>query len=247
MRGVRFWCIVAALSNAVACSSVDKKALSLQRDQLKLELSTLQTLQTQLQSPPFPPGSRDVEVFVSAPLINQVLTAADGFREAIPGISGGTIHVESIRFSPRDDSPFLTVKASATDGSLAVSLSVTAILFVDDATPTAPVFRVRIRDVAPEIKVSSINIFVPKFVRQLLTIKADTLAMNRLSFPLPTQSLFSVDTPALNLGQQLLTPRNNGSWVHYSISRPASSQPYNIRVDRYVFLRDGVHVYASLI
>lgn len=247
MQSLRRECIFSLLPIALlAGCSVNHRALELQVSQRQLELSSLQNVKDDL-SKPFPPGNRDVDIFISASLINQVLTAADNTEIPITKIPGAVITFHKIRFAARDDSPLLSVDAHAHKGSFDVALAVTAMLLVDDTATSGPVFRVRVLDVAPTLSVSFLKVSRWRFLRNLATLKADELAVQKIAFPLPIQEVIATDVPALAIEQTLETSRKNDSWIRYAITRDPFALSSRLRVDKYLFLRDGIHVYASIL
>ena len=238
--------LVATMAVASLGCGLRSAVLRLERSQLEQELGALRALDASLHSG-FPPGSRHVELFVSFDVVNQILAAADRLQFPIPGIRNATLRFDEIRFMPQDDSPGLIVKASATKGSLTVAAAVDAYLLIEDAGQgQAPVLRVRVRKVAPVVKIWWVRLTHFVFLQRLATLKADELAVNKIAFPLPLEKAFVLEAPAVNATGRVNTPRNNGSWIEYRISRPAFSLPRTVHVDRYVFLRDGIHMFASI-
>ena len=40
--------------------------------------------------------------------------------------------------------------------------------------------------------------------------------------------------------------RPNGSWIRYSIRKPGSTLGRVVKIDRVVFLSDGIHLFATI-
>jgi hypothetical protein len=81
----------------------------------------------------------------------------------------------------------------------------------------------------------------------LATYEVDKLALNNLVFTLPIEQALALHLPKSAVVQRVLTPRGNGSWVDYQVSHRADIDfKRTLHVDSILFLRDGIHVFASV-
>jgi hypothetical protein len=236
-------CALLALTQP-ACY-LTRDALRQERSRLQMELDALQNLERDLGSPGFP-GARHVELKLGFDVINQVLAGADGVEVPLPQQRDAFLRIHEIRFTGQDATPLLTVRASAKKYGVTVDAAVTAMLVLDQPDPAQPpVFRVRIHDIAPVVTWRQFTLRRLELARKVLVTKADQLAVNNIAFPIPMEHALRLDIPAVAQEARVET-RNNGSYIRYRISKPPSTLNRVVRIDRVVFLSDGIHLYATI-
>jgi hypothetical protein len=219
--------------------------LQLAHSRLILESETLKELRTKLSAPGFPPGSRHLEVTVSYAAINQILAGAQNLSYPLPKPQGAVLHFDKLQVIPADGTPMLSVQAYVTQGTVRLDLDVLAILFYDDQSGQAPIFRVRIKDLKPFLTWNVVRHLL--LAHSIATYEADKLAINELAFTVPIEQALALNLPQSEVVQRILTPRGNGSWVDYKISRTKGiALKRTVRLDAVLFLRDGVHFFASV-
>lgn len=234
------WVAIVLVSSACGLST---DFLKLKRDRLTAELAELQALAVDLNDPNFPPGQRDLEFFLSYSLLNRVLEGADGFSAPIPGVKGATFQLVRARLRSVDGPPYLDVEARAVRGGLAVDLEVNAELLADP--PAKPeVFRVRVNEIKPVFSWNCVRLGGIWFARQLATVKADQWALDALHFPIPVEQAFAVDVPGTDV---VVAAPTKGGVIRARIQRPALPTYYGlVTLDKILFLRDGIHLLATV-
>jgi hypothetical protein len=239
--------LVASLAASQSGCYLTRDALRQERSRLQLELDALRNLKGALADPAFPGGGKHIVVKVGYDMINQVLAGADNIEVPIPQARDAVLHIHEIRMNGQDATPLLNVRASASKYGVRLEVAVTAMLVLDQPDPTQPpIFRVRIQDIAPVLTWRSFTLRGMELARKVLVTKADGLAVNHIAFPVPMEQALRLDIPAVDQRADLPTPRGNGSWVRYQIRKPASTLNRVFRIDRVVFLSDGVHLYATI-
>lgn len=222
-----------------------RDALRQQRSRLQMELDALTSLERDLGAPGFP-GARHIELKLGYDVINQVLAGADGIEVPLPQQRDAFLRIDRIRFTGQDATPLLTVSAAARKYGVTVEAAVTAMLVLDQPDAAQPpVFRVRIVDVAPVLRWRQFTFRRLELARKLLVTKADELAVNNIAFPIPMEHALRLDIPPVAQEARVET-RNNGSFARYRISKPASALSRIVKIDRVVFLSDGIHLYATI-
>lgn len=219
-------------------------ALKQERSRLKLQLSSLENLEQDLSAGTFPGGQRHVAFKLGYDVLNSVLAGADGLNVPIPQDPATFVHFHEIRVAG-GSTPLLNVHASASKYWVKIGVAATAIFVIDVSNPAQPMLRVRIDNIAPVLSWRNFTLFRMELARKILTTKADQLAVERLAFPLPLGQAVTLDLPAVDQVSQVTT-RNNGSWIKYRVKRPAASFQRLIKIDRIVFLKDGIHVFATV-
>lgn len=216
-----------------------------ERSRLRAELQTLEQLHKDLSDGNFPGGSQHVKFKISYDLLNQILAGADGMEAALPEDRDVVIRVDEIRFRGRSATPLLDLRGSAHKWGVTVGVTATAMLDIDRSDPAAPMFRVRIVDIAPALTWRQFTLRRMELARKVLVTEADKLAINYLAFPIPLEQAIRLDIPAVAESATVPT-RNNGSWIRYSVRKPASQLQRVIAIDRIVFLGDGIHLFATV-
>lgn len=223
-----------------------RDALRQERSRLQMELDALTTLESQLSDSTFPGGGKHVVLKVGYDMINQVLAGADNLETPIPQGTGAVLRIHEIRMTGHDATPLLSVRASAKKYGVTLDVAVTAMLLFEQPDPTKPpVFRVRIQDIAPVFTWRTFTLRKMELARKVLVTKADQLAVNRIAFPVPMEQALRLDIPAVAQRTDVPT-RPNGSWIRYSVSKPASTLGRVVKIDRVVFLSDGIHLFATI-
>lgn len=225
---------------------ITRDALRSEKSRLQMELDALAAIERDLSDPGFPGGGKHVVLNLGYDMINQVLAGADNLEAPIPQGSGAVLRIHEIRMTGQDATPLLSVRASAKKYGVTIDVAVTAMLLFEQPDPTQPpVFRVRIVDIAPVLSWRSFTIRRMELARKVLVTKADELAVNKIAFPVPMEQALRLDIPAV--AQQTDVPtRPNGSWIRYSVRKPGSTLQRVVRIDRVVFLSDGIHLFATV-
>jgi len=226
--------------------SLSKRSLELEVSRLNDRLGALETVETDLRDPSFPPGERHVELFVSYGLLNSLLMGADGLSMSLPEDPGTRITVDHLELEPVDGIASLKMQAHAVRGDVRLDVVIKA-QGVIDPTTSPPSLRVRIQDVAPVFRWKSFSFGRWRLARLIATTQADQWALNRLSVSLPLEQAFAIDAPPIHQVVKRPTSRGNGSWVEITVARPAFSLERVVRIDRVLILRDGIHVFGSVI
>ncbi len=225
---------------------ITRDALRSERSRLQMELAALEALERDLSSGSFPGGARHVVLKVGYDMINQVLAGADETEVPLPQGAGAVLRIHEIRMAGHAATPLLAVRASAEKYGVTVDVAVTAMLLFEQPDPAQPPrFRVRIQAVAPVLTWRNFSLRRMELARKVLVTQADQLALNHIAFPVPLEHALRLDIPAVS--QQTDVPtRSNGSWIRYRVSKPASTLNRAVRIDRVVFLSDGIHLFATV-
>jgi hypothetical protein len=225
--------------------TLGRRHLELEVSRLEDRMRSLREIEAELADPDFPPGSRDVELFLGYDLFNQVLAAADGLRMPLPDAPDVVLGVDTLRIEPVDGMAQLRVAAFATRGALRLEVVARAQLVIDGTTQP-PTARVRVQEIAPVFSWRCLRLARWSLARKVATVEADELALNRLRFPLPIEHVLALDVPAVDERFQKET-RDNGSWVRGRITRDAIHRRRVLTLDRTLLLRDGLHLFGSVV
>lgn len=224
---------------------ITRGALLQERSRLQAEFNALTTLEGALQDPNYPGGGKHVVLKLGFDAINQVLAGADALEMPLPESRDTVLRIHSIRMTGHDATPLVNVQASAQKYGVTVEVAVTAMMLIDYSNPQQPMFRVRIQDIAPVIKWRWFSIRKWELARKVLVTEADKLAVNQLVFPIPMQHALQLNIPEVAQRTDVPT-RPNGSWIRYSVRKPASTLNRVVKIDRIEFLMDGIYLYATV-
>jgi hypothetical protein len=225
--------------------------------QLKAELASVTDLNHFLDQNPTPDTSVHVTAFLSADVINEVLSKADRIRTPLKQAPSIVVGFDSIRASFTEGYPKVIVQAWARRGSLKLELSVSAALNVKFATTSPPcrispcaTLGVEILDVVPVVRWNPVSFRIQGFVKDLLKVTAINY-----SEMLPTETVPITFTPkpfivpAIETDQTYDTKDNDKVTkigtitVHTSV--PAMSATGSIQLVGLLFLSNGVHFLLS--
>ena len=224
--------------------SLHRAELQLEKSRLELELASLKSLHQGL-SGTFPPNRNDVEFVLRWDAVNSVLAGADSVVVPVPGIKNAYLHVNSIRVQGQHGAPLLDVATSVSKGGATLEVKLLALLVVDDSATTGPVFRVRVQKLAPVFSWRHFRFNRLILAERLLTVAADKFALNKIVFPVPLSLDYQLAIPSFDQTTRYPTPRGNGSWVDVRVRRPGAQIGGKVHWTP-IFLRDGLHLYATV-
>lgn len=209
------------------------------------ERDRLQALKRQLDLSPDLKAGTIAEAFVSTAAINQVLSGADGRDFTLRRSPGTIIHLTSIRAAFEDGYPRLLVDATARRGRAQIHLRVEAYLeaVVDIADLDRADMKVRLVDVAPDIKAGGFEFQLRGVARDVVKARLYEYESSLPSFTLPLRREFRIDQAAGTV--EAAVPLGDAK-VPVKIFRPAISDSPALRAKRIVFLSDGLHLLLAL-
>lgn len=237
--------VAALLVTTNAACALARQSLELEVTRLEDQLLALHAAEADLTDPSFPPGQRDLELFLSYDALNEVLAGVRGLSMPLPNDLQTVVTIDSLALEPTDGMALLDLRAHASRGEVRVEITMLA-QGVIDQSQHPPLLKVRVRDIAPRFSWRGFRFGRWRLARKIATAEADELALNHLALSLPMERSIKLTGPALNYTSRELTPRGNGSWIDLRITRPAIARQRTLRVDRSLMLRDGIHIFASL-
>ena len=214
---------------------------------LSAEESYLEDVTKQLGASATIASDSHFTLFLSRKTINDILSGLSGTTGPIPGIANSEFKVDSVASDFLDEFPkvTLTVDTNKTDLGLSIRSKIVAVLIPASADRTPARLRLEVRPIGiePQIDWNHIHGKVSGFARDLIQIKAAELAKSIPPIFVPLSSTFSINLPA---SEQLVRIPVPAGTVVGLISVPPINAAKSLRIDRLLFLADGLHVFLSL-
>jgi hypothetical protein len=231
------WCLLLGLSLA-GCDRDPAQRVAARQHQA--EVQQLVQVRDLLTKAPLP---SDVELFLSAPLLNSALQGMGVVKTAIPQLGDATLTFSNIRVAFKNGYPGLDLdsRIDSPERGIAEPCSASAILELDSEKNQ---LQVVVQGVAPVTKLPFLDLSLHAFWRKLDTIAAQ----NKLP-GLPYLSLpFNARTP-MNLNSTALIPVAVGigdsGVAKGGFSLPAINAFFSLRISRALYLEDGLHLYLT--
>lgn len=244
----RRWALAGMLCALLFCSACSTRTL-LKKQKLQVltnEQQYLVDLDKTLSATPNPEVTSQTSVFISGKTLDKILAAADNVQVPIQQIKGAVFHVDNVRTEFRDNFPIVTIKCWASKPNIKtrVDLVVSAELQPELQPGPPPSLRLNINiiRVVPNVRIGFLKIRLWWFVRDLVHAKLNNFVAGLPKFDLPLRQDFAFDAPPKSLPERIPTP---DGYIDGNVDLPGYSVHGAIKIDRLIFLRDGLHVLIS--
>jgi hypothetical protein len=184
------------------------------------------------------------KAFVSAKTVDDLLAGLNNIVIKLPNLNGAQLTVQNIKTEFTVGFPRLSVDASIEESGVKIAASVlaTSEAYIDQSDPDQLSLRVHVVSLVPVVSWSFLNFKMRGIVRDLAQLKLDEFlngpgGLGKVSVPL-TQN-FAIEIPAKSSPETF-----PGAKV--LISTPKISLPVVAKIEKIVYLADGIHVFGEV-
>jgi hypothetical protein len=227
-----------SLAGCSLVTSVDKSEIR----KLEIQKEGLTKLEKELRNHDYDVDKQDLLLFVSGPLLNDVLAAADRTEVPVPNSTTAVLRLNSIRYAGEDASGLLKFDAEVLDKKYNLTLRVVIvarivpILSVDK---NKLILQVVVENVAPEFQWNCARWRAIGLARRVITAKAQEWGLSQVKVEIPLSHAIKIDVPATD--RSLVVPVPAGS-ITGQLKVPAFKYEDKVEIRTIWLLRDGIHV-----
>src|SRR6266496_3175164 len=186
------WFALGCACASVAGCDTDDELRAQQLVLLDAEQRALHETIELFQKQPKLDAPRSIHLFVSANLLNNILSAANGMTIDLPAVDGAKLTINSVKTDLRFGLGGIAIKAGATKADLGATVNVVGVArlnpVLDPTNPGKVTLRILIENLVPDAHWGLFDFKISGFIREIAKVKSQQTisAMPAIIIPVAT-------------------------------------------------------------
>lgn len=233
---------VAGLGILPGCSTTIRKEQEAQVAILKASQEASERALGEFQGGQLPP-KHDLHLWIRMGVVNQALGALDKTTFKLQNDPTIEVTLGSVRLGTLGVIPTVQIEASAVRGELAAEIAVTALLRPIDGN--AGHFRIEVLSFVPKLTWHFFEFTKSDFVKALLSAELRQVTAQLPVIQLPIEQAVAMGGSNRQEAIRVQTS-DRPSYLDMNVSYPSNDRITTLKVQRYLFLSSGVHIFGEL-